>query len=39
MGFAFAAILLVMRACGDFSTAMNIPFVKQFKPVAADSSR
>jgi phospho-N-acetylmuramoyl-pentapeptide-transferase len=32
MGFAFAAILLVMRTYGDFSTAMNIPFVKQFKP-------
>jgi len=32
MGFAFAAILLVMRAYGDFSTQMNIPFFKQFKP-------
>ena len=32
MGFAFAAILLVMRAFGDFSIAMNIPFLKQFKP-------
>jgi phospho-N-acetylmuramoyl-pentapeptide-transferase len=32
MGFAFAAILLVMRLYGDFSTAMNIPFFKQFKP-------
>ena len=32
MGFGFAAVLLVMRAYGDFSTAMNIPFVKQFKP-------
>ena len=32
MGFAFAIILLVMRAYGDFSTAMNIPFLKQFKP-------
>jgi len=32
MAFAFAAILLVMRAYGDFSTAMNIPFLKQFKP-------
>jgi phospho-N-acetylmuramoyl-pentapeptide-transferase len=31
-GFAFAAILLVMRAYGDFSTAMNIPFMKQFQP-------
>jgi len=31
-GFVFAAILLVMRAYGDFSTAMNIPFVKQFTP-------
>src|SRR5260370_5317329 len=32
MGFAFAASLLVMRAYGDFSTTMNIPFIKQFKP-------
>ncbi|MBZ5726928.1 MAG: phospho-N-acetylmuramoyl-pentapeptide-transferase [Acidobacteriia bacterium] len=32
LGFAFAAILLVMRAYGDFSTAMNIPFFKQFQP-------
>ena len=32
MGFAFAAVLLVMRAYGDFSTAMNFPFFKQFKP-------
>ena len=31
-GFVFAVILLVMRAYGDFSTAMNIPFLKQFKP-------
>ena len=32
MGFAFAAMLLVMRAFGDFNTSMNIPFVKAFKP-------
>jgi phospho-N-acetylmuramoyl-pentapeptide-transferase len=32
LGFAFAMILLVMRAYGDFSTAMNIPFVKQYQP-------
>src|ERR1035437_6408125 len=32
VGFAFAAVLLIMRAYGDFSTAMNIPFFKQFKP-------
>jgi len=32
MGFAFAALLLVMQAYGDFSTEMNIPFLKQFKP-------
>jgi len=32
MGFAFAAILLVMRAHGEYSTTMNIPFMKQFKP-------
>jgi phospho-N-acetylmuramoyl-pentapeptide-transferase len=32
MGFAIAGSLLVMRAYGDFSTTMNIPFLKQFKP-------
>jgi len=32
MGFAFAAMLLVMRSYGDFNSAMNIPFMKQFKP-------
>jgi phospho-N-acetylmuramoyl-pentapeptide-transferase len=32
LGFAFAAILLVMHAYGDFSTAMNFPFIKQFQP-------
>ena len=32
LGFAFAGTLLVMRAIGDFNTAMNIPFLKQFKP-------
>ena len=32
LGFAFAVVLLVMRAYGQFSTAMNIPFVKQFQP-------
>jgi phospho-N-acetylmuramoyl-pentapeptide-transferase len=32
LGFVFAAVLLVMRAYGDFSTNMNIPFVKQYKP-------
>jgi phospho-N-acetylmuramoyl-pentapeptide-transferase len=32
LGFAFAAMLLVMRAYGDFSAAMNFPFFKQFKP-------
>ncbi|HJZ99762.1 MAG TPA: phospho-N-acetylmuramoyl-pentapeptide-transferase [Candidatus Solibacter sp.] len=32
MGFAFAAMLLVMHAFGDFNTSMNIPFVKGFTP-------
>ena len=32
MGFAFSALLLWMRADGEFSIAMNIPFFKQFKP-------
>ena len=32
MGFLFAAILLVLRSFGDFSTTMNIPFFKQLKP-------
>jgi len=31
-GFGFAASLLFMRAWGDFSTAMNFPFIKSFKP-------
>ena len=33
VGFAFAASLLFMRAWGDFSTAMNVPFFKSFKPL------
>ena len=32
MGFVFAAILLIMRDHGQFSTAMNIPFFKQYHP-------
>ena len=32
VGFGFAAALLFMRAWGDFSTAMNVPFFKSFKP-------
>jgi len=32
MGFGVTAMLLIMRSYGDFSTAMNIPFFKQFKP-------
>jgi phospho-N-acetylmuramoyl-pentapeptide-transferase len=32
MGFAFAAILLVMRAYSEFDTTMNVPFMKQFRP-------
>jgi phospho-N-acetylmuramoyl-pentapeptide-transferase len=32
LGFVFACVLLIMREFGDFNTAMNIPFVKQFKP-------
>src|SRR5437899_3274515 len=32
MGFGFAAMLLIMRAFGDFNTSMNIPFMKTFKP-------
>jgi phospho-N-acetylmuramoyl-pentapeptide-transferase len=32
MGFGFAGMLLIMRAFGDFSTTMNVPFVKQFHP-------
>jgi phospho-N-acetylmuramoyl-pentapeptide-transferase len=32
VGFCFAASLLFMRAWGDFSTAMNIPFFKSFQP-------
>jgi phospho-N-acetylmuramoyl-pentapeptide-transferase len=32
VGFAISALLLWMRADGEFSSAMNIPFFKQFKP-------
>jgi phospho-N-acetylmuramoyl-pentapeptide-transferase len=32
MAFLFAAVLLFLYANGDFSTKMNIPFVKQFSP-------
>jgi phospho-N-acetylmuramoyl-pentapeptide-transferase len=32
VGFGFAAMLLIMRAYGDYSTEMNFPFFKQFKP-------
>src|ERR1700678_2072805 len=32
LAFAFAAMLLFMRSYGQFSTTMNIPFIKQFKP-------
>jgi phospho-N-acetylmuramoyl-pentapeptide-transferase len=32
LGFAFAAGLLIMRAYGLYSTNMNVPFIKQFKP-------
>jgi phospho-N-acetylmuramoyl-pentapeptide-transferase len=32
MGFAFAAMLLIMHAFGDFNTSMNIPFLKTFQP-------
>jgi phospho-N-acetylmuramoyl-pentapeptide-transferase len=38
MGFAFAAALLVMRSHGEYSTTMNIPFVKQLKPSLLISS-
>src|SRR5262249_51397031 len=32
MGFVFAAVLLLLRAYGDFNETMNIPFFKQLKP-------
>jgi phospho-N-acetylmuramoyl-pentapeptide-transferase len=32
VGLALAALLLWMRADGEFSTDMNIPFFKQFQP-------
>jgi phospho-N-acetylmuramoyl-pentapeptide-transferase len=32
MGFLFGGVLLIMREFGDFNTAMNIPFIKSFKP-------
>jgi len=33
LGFTFAALLLAMRSYNLYSTAMNIPFVKQYKPL------
>ena len=32
VGFAFAAELLVLRSHGQFATAMNIPFIKNYQP-------
>ena len=32
LGFLFAMGLLIMRSYGDFNTAMNIPFLKQYQP-------
>jgi phospho-N-acetylmuramoyl-pentapeptide-transferase len=32
LGFAFSAVLLSMRSYNLYSTSMNIPFLKQFKP-------
>lgn len=32
LAFAIGAVLLFMRRSGDYSTAVNIPFAKQFQP-------
>jgi phospho-N-acetylmuramoyl-pentapeptide-transferase len=32
LAFLFAVILLAMRSYGGYSTSMNVPFFKQFKP-------
>src|SRR5215472_10124903 len=32
LGFAFAAVLLVMRAHGEYSTSTNMPFFQQHRP-------
>ena len=32
LGFAIGAALLYLRAFGEYSTAVNIPFAKQFQP-------
>src|SRR3954451_4055792 len=32
IGFGVAAVLLFMRAFGDYSTNMNVPFIKQYSP-------
>jgi phospho-N-acetylmuramoyl-pentapeptide-transferase len=32
LGFAFATVLLIMRAHGQFSTTSNVPFLKAFHP-------
>jgi len=31
-GFVFAGVLLALRANGQFSTAVNVPFVKSYQP-------
>jgi phospho-N-acetylmuramoyl-pentapeptide-transferase len=32
LGMLFASILIMMRSYGGYSTSMNVPFFKQFKP-------
>ncbi|HTL53205.1 MAG TPA: phospho-N-acetylmuramoyl-pentapeptide-transferase [Planctomycetota bacterium] len=32
LAFAIAAVLISMRAHGDYNTSMNVPFFKQFSP-------
>ncbi len=32
LAVAFAAVLMIMRSRGGYSTEMNVPFIKQFKP-------
>lgn len=32
LALSFAAILILMRSWGGYSTSMNVPFFKQFKP-------
>jgi phospho-N-acetylmuramoyl-pentapeptide-transferase len=33
LSFLVAAVMMLMRSYGNYSTVMNVPFIKQFRPV------